>query len=169
MSVPVALAIGSAVASVAGGFMQASATAKAAAAQAEANNAQLQQVYAENNRQQEEVNRIATEQSSDRVRQANKELGTLRAVEGEMGLASLTPFVVEASYNEGLDLSRIDGNRQAEIERLQAASRSGQLRTAASNEQLAATASTARTGALFNVVTSGLQLTGDLDDAGFFD
>lgn len=163
MCEPITLAIGSFLASSVGSVIQGNQTAKAAAAQADANNASLAAAYAENSRQMEEVNRVSTEQKHDRTRAANKELSTIRATANELGVSNATAFVVEAGYNEGVDKGRLESNRKAEIARINAASQSGYITTRASNQQLAAKADNARTGSFLSLVDSGLTLGSDID------
>lgn len=171
MSVPMVLAIASTAASVVGGFAQANAQAKAANAQAQANNESLRLAYAENTRQMNEVNRISTEQQSDRARAARRELSAIRAASAELGLseASGTALVVESGYNEGVDIGRLDRNRLSEIAALNQASQSGFVKTRATNEQLAMGAKNAKRGALFNALGSGLSLGAKGYSQGWFD
>jgi hypothetical protein len=101
---------------------QANAEADNAALQAKqaANDATMQ--IAEVDRQQGEVNRVAQEQKQDRMAATRRELGTLRVIAGEQGAAgSLQDAMVgEVGYFAGLDLSRIDANRKANIDAGQA-------------------------------------------------
>jgi hypothetical protein len=74
--------------------------------------------YAEIDRQEREVNRIAEEQRSDRMRKAYQEMGTLRVLAGERGASAQTTNALlgEVGYFAGLDLSRIEQNRKANID-----------------------------------------------------
>jgi hypothetical protein len=104
------------------GFVQQNQAAKAASQQAdwaqEAANEQAQAQYKEIQRQQEEVNKTAEEQRSDRMRQARAELGTLTVMAGESGASGQTlgALAQDLGYTSGLDLSRIEQNRKANIE-----------------------------------------------------
>jgi hypothetical protein len=137
---------------------QASAAQDAANRTAAAENERLKQIYAETQRQQDENNRIATEKKSDRIRAANQELGTIRAAAGEMGLASMTPFVVEVGYNEGADLSRIEANRQGQEDSLTAQAKAGQTAAMSNIQNAYGEANAVSTSALFKSIGHGLQL-----------
>lgn len=158
----VALSVASAAASAGGGFITANRQAKAASRRADAANRNHLMVTQENRRLQNETNRIRTERKSDRVRQANAELGTIRAASGELGLGHTTPFVTEAAYNEGLDLSRIDTNADNQIQRIQASSKASHLSTLAEVQGAMSEAKAAKTGALLNALGSGLHIGADV-------
>jgi len=121
--------IAMAVASAAASFMQARSQAgnemKMAALQAKQAEKQTLAQYQEADRQQREVNRVAEETRSDRMRKARQELGTMRVVAGEKGLSETTgnALMGEVGYVAGLDQSRIEMNRQDNIEQGQAAKR----------------------------------------------
>jgi hypothetical protein len=104
---------------------QAKAQMKSASIQAEQAEKQTNAQYREVDRQQREVNRVAEEQRSDRMRKARQELGTMRVLVGERGAAETTgnAMMNEVGYYAGLDLSRIESNRQDNIEAGQAAKR----------------------------------------------
>ena len=112
---------------------------------------------AENTRLQNEAIEIAEENKSDRMRQANAELGSIRVIEG-LSDASRQALVINAAYNEGLDLSRIDKNLDRQNEALQSNKRAAKVgylnaTTLASNQ-----ASSSRTSAVMGFVGSGLSL-----------
>lgn len=120
----------------------------------------LQQTYAENYRQQVETNQIARQQESDRLRQSRLELGTINATAAELGASesSLQALLGEAAYVTGVDLSRIEYNRQQDVQRIQAGSRAGQVRYANATSLAHTQASSAKTSALLNGIGSGLQI-----------
>src|SRR5688500_13366258 len=91
---------------------QAGHQAKAAEAQAEANNTNADLQYRELDRQQNETNRVAQEERSDRMMRARQELGTLRVLSGERGASANTSGALlrEVGYWEGVDLGRIEAN-----------------------------------------------------------
>lgn len=72
-------------------------------------------------RQQTEVNRVAGEDKSDRARIADRELATLRVMSGETGGATTTyqRMIQELGFFEGMDISRIEGNRKSKVDALQ--------------------------------------------------
>ena len=70
-------------------------------------------------RQQGEVNDQAREARSDRIRQAEADLARARVSAAE-GFGNLHREIAELGYVEGLDLSRIEGNRAGKIAALQA-------------------------------------------------
>ncbi len=158
------LAAGSALASTANGFAQARQQTKAAERSAAIANQNHAFIVQENQRLQREVREIETEQISDRERLANQELATIQAAAGEMGIANLTPFVVEVGANEGIDISRIERNAENEVQRIQAQSKSSQLGTLAQIQGLREQSRASSRGALFNAIGSGLQLGKDLRD-----
>ena len=92
-------------------------TQKMAAIQARQAVEQTTAQYVEVDRQQRKVNRIAEEQRSDRMRKAYSEMGTMRVLAGERGASSQTTnaLLSEVGYLAGLDLSRIEQNRKANI------------------------------------------------------
>lgn len=153
-------AVVSAAAAATSAVVQSSNANKMAAAQQDAANQQAALQYKEIVRQQEQVNQTAQEQQSDRIRKARQDLGTLRVVAGEQGLSgsSLTSQFMELGYAEGLDLSRIESNRQNNIdsgEASKAAARQGAINTITIAENQA---SAAKTSAMMGAVGSGLQI-----------
>ena len=97
-------------------------------------------------RQQGEVNKRAADDKSDRIRRAEKELAFLQVAGADAGSGAMTMAqrVSELGFVEGSDLSRLESNRNADVEGLQAekqASRQGVTNTTvrARNESKAAT------------------------------
>lgn len=124
---------------------------------------QTMATYAEVQRQAGEVNRIAAEQTSDRVRAANEELSTAKVAAMERGVSGTTmsSIVREIAYLEGADISRIESNRKSNIEAGEAAkasAKNGFLETIniAQNQLNVAT-----TGAILGTVGSGLSIAGN--------
>lgn len=154
------LMIGQAALGVVTGFAQMSAARSAQQAANEAATRQIKATYDEVSRQQNEVNRIAVEQASDRIRAANAELGTVRTSAGERGVSgtTMTSFARAIGALEGMDLSRIEKNRQSNIAAGEAAKRDAQNNyitavTIAANQASAATTST-----WLGMAGSGLQI-----------
>lgn len=129
--------------------------------QADAQNAALEAAYAEQTRLQEENNRIAAEKVTDRVRQTNQQLGSIRAAAGELG-GGLDAFVIEAGALEGIDLHRIEKNRKNQEDSLQAAKVAGRVSALSNIRQSYAEATTNAVSQGFKVVSGGLQLAEDL-------
>ena len=102
--------------------------AKMAGIQARQAEQQVNAQYTEIDRQQRKVNEVAEEQRSDRTRKAQQELGTMRVLVGERGVSQTTgeALMGEVGYYAGLDLSRIEINRQDNIEQGEAAKRAAQ-------------------------------------------
>lgn len=99
------------------------AASEAAAQQKKAADQKAQDQYAELTRQQAAVDDQAKNQKSDRMRQADQQLATLRVDFGEAGqggTASYDRMVNNISYVEGMDLSRVEANRTNDLENLQA-------------------------------------------------
>jgi hypothetical protein len=131
-------------------------------AQLEASNRQIEATYEEVARQQEEVNRVSQEQVSDRIKKANLELGTVRVLALERGVSGTTMIGLarHIGYLEGVDLSRIEKNREGNIEAGEAAKKNAQNRyfseiSIAANQKRVAT-----TSAILGAVGSGLQIAG---------
>lgn len=112
-----ALAIAQAGIGVVGAITQQNQANQAAADSKDAASKQTQAAYAEIGRQQGEVSRIASEQTSDRVRQADAELGSARVAAGERGVSgsTLSAITRNIAYLEGADISRIEANRKSNI------------------------------------------------------
>lgn len=162
MGIETALAIGSFVVGAAGQVASMNAAAANAAAEREAANAELQHVYAENQRQQQEVTRVAEEQVSDRQRQLNQELGTIRALDSGLSFGSRSRLMTETAYVGGQDQARIRRNAFSEIEAIQASSRAGRQRASNRITQANNQASSARTQGMIGIAGAGLQLGADI-------
>ena len=158
-----ALAIAQAGIGVVGAITQQNQANQAASDQKDAASKQTQATYGEINRQQTEVNRIAAEQTSDRVRAANAELGSARVAAFERGVSGSTMSALtrNIAYLEGADLSRIESNRASNIasgEASKASAKNGYLETVTiANNQ----ASAATTSAWLGAAGSGLQIAGN--------
>ena len=145
------------------GFAQQSNAKKGEKDQKAALAKQTAEVYLEVHRQQGEVNRIASEQVSDRVRAANADLGAARVAAGERGVSGTTMQAItrNIAYLEGADLARIDRNRQSNIAKGESQKRSAQNGyfegvTIASNQAAVAT-----TSAWLGAAGSGLAIAGN--------
>lgn len=139
------------------GIAQANASAKAQAKAQEQNLAFKQE---EATRQQRRVNEIAKEKKSDVIRRAESELGTVRAMVGDVGGGgnSLVRLLGEIGATEGLDLSRIEGNRSEDIESLQASKKSASLEYSNNLATIYSQKQAAITGEVFGFIGSGLQI-----------
>jgi hypothetical protein len=126
--------------------------------QSAAANSQAKAQIAESTRQQTEVNKQANQQKGDRARQADEQLGTLRVLAGERGQGGTSTYfrqTLDLGYTEGLDLSRIEANRQAKVDSLQA-----DKKNAAS--QAKSTSNNAFICAGLSTVGAGLQIGGQM-------
>lgn len=123
------IAIGQAVLGAVTMFAQKGAAEANAEAQFKAAARQAHASYKEITRQQEEVNRIAQEQVSDRVRAANQEMGALRVTAGERGASASTVVGLARTiaHLEGVDISRINKNRKSNIEAGEAAKEAARI------------------------------------------
>ena len=154
------LAIGSTLLAATSSFVQAGqAQAQAAAAEAAAReNNELQQE--ELSRQQRDVREVEQQAKSDRVRQAERDLGALRVAEGEAGLTSTAflGFVNEVAASEGIDIARIDANADERAAALQAQKRA--VAQGATNTIIQARneARSTTQRAIFEGIGSGLQI-----------
>ena len=111
-------------------------------------------------RQQGEINRVAHEEKGDVVHKAEVSLGQLTANAGELGVSagSLARLVAEIGAFEGSDLSRIDQNREADVESLQAASRAAGQGATNTIQIANLRAKKAQTDAILGFVGTGLSL-----------
>jgi hypothetical protein len=67
--------------------------------------------------QQKQITANATDKMTDRAKEAMIERGRLRAIQGESGLSGNTQdrIMRESYFNEGTDISAIEGNRKSAI------------------------------------------------------
>lgn len=110
-------------------------------------------------RQQTEVNRVTTEEKSDRARQADRELATLRVLGGEVGGSTgvYQRMVQELGYFEGMDISRIEGNRKAQIDALQSDKKSAMVQHEQVKAQSKAAKRNANIGLVLGIGSAGAQ------------
>lgn len=104
-------------------FVSAGMASKAANDQAAAAAESAQLAIDEQTRQQREQNRVSDEEKGDRARQADAELATMQVISGERGGLQTNTYArqtFELGYVEGADLSRIEANRKARIDAMQA-------------------------------------------------
>ena len=155
-----ALAIASTAVSVVSTFAQMGAANAQFAAQSAAAQRQAQAQIDEATRQQQQVNEDAASQKSERIRRADRELGTLRASMAERGVsgATFTGLVSQVAFFEGLDLSRIETNRARNIEAGEAAKRAAREGAITTIDIAENQRNVAITGAVFQGVGSGLQI-----------
>lgn len=142
------------------GFAQMSMANQQYNLQSQAITAQTQAVYKETQRQEEDVNRTATEQTSDRMLAANNELATIRVAALERGVSgtTLVGFARTVGYLEGVDVARIDKNRASNIaagEQAKANAKAGYMTNIAIAQNQR---QTALIGATLGIVGSGLQI-----------
>lgn len=95
------------------------ARSQAKAQQEAARNTAIAQIR-EAGRQQVQVNKSAQNDKSDVIRKAEQQLGTLRVAGAAAGDTSLVRMFAEVGATEGLDLGRIEANRQGTIDALEA-------------------------------------------------
>jgi len=79
-------------------------------------------------RRQGEVRDLGKEEKSDVVREADRQLGTMRVVAGDVMAsdASMVRMLAEMGGTEGLDIGRIDATTERRVEELQASKRASQ-------------------------------------------
>jgi hypothetical protein len=148
------------------GFMQSRDEAanqmKMASIQAKQAAQQTQAQYTEIDRQQRRVNEVAEEQRSDRMRKARQELGTMRVLVGERGSSETTgnALMSEVGYFAGLDLSRIESNREDNIAQGEAAKKAAQQGGLNTIEIAKNQASVASKGINMALIGTGLQILG---------
>lgn len=125
---------------------------------ASAGNAQRAGV--ENARLQRSVLSQSVQDMTDRMRQANAELGTINAAAGDAGIAgrSLAALQMEQAYVTGLDLGRIQDAAENQIETIQSQSEAGVAAAADSNRSVYQQTSASNTGAFLSLAGSGLQI-----------
>lgn len=139
------------------GIMQGREATKAAEremAVAAQNNARVQE---ELTRQQEDLNEATRQRKSDRIRQAEEELGFIRVAQAE-GSGLGTAAIFEAGYLEGLDLSRIEQNRTSESDSLQSRKAASAQGAQVTINNAASEAKARQRAAMMNTLGSGLQI-----------
>lgn len=136
---------------------QAQDTYKAAEAQTKAQ-------YAETNRKQAESAIDKMDQQSDRIRQANEALGTMRATETALSDSSLGTILFESAYGDALNYTRIDESFRREFAALESEkyaaeqayiNRTTQAKNQAENAIMESNAR--KTSAVLGAIGSGLQ------------
>ena len=163
----IALQVGMAVASAAMTSRQAAAQEKMATQIAndeyEAARRRLDAEYDEANRQIAEVQEQEIEDSSDLIRQANEELGTMRVSETALSDSSLGNLFFESHYTHSADLQRLGENVDKQIASGEASksasmeaykSRTQGARNQAQNTMMQA--SNAKSRAYLNIVSTGV-------------
>lgn len=127
---------------------------------------QTAETYIEIDRQQGEVNRIASEQVSDRVRSANADLGAARVAAAERGVSGTTMEAMtrNLAYLEGADIARIEKNRKSNIAAGESQKRSAQNGFFEGTNIAANQASVATTSAWLGAAGSGLSIAGNYFD-----
>lgn len=138
-------------------FSQAQAVSRSAAADAAAVAQSAAFANEELTREQQEVNRIAREEKSDRMRQAEADLARARSAAAE-GFGMLHREVAELGYLEGLDLSRIESNRAAKVASLQSQKVAQSMGAANARSSAEATSRNAMTSAFIGTISSGVQI-----------
>ncbi len=114
---------------------------------------------AEFTRQQDETNRVSGEQKSDRQREFAKDLGMIRVASAE-GFGMGNRFAQQSGYLLGVDLSRLESNREGQIESIQSRKvasnmeASGIIKTAKNKSE------SANTSFIFNSIGSAVQIAG---------
>lgn len=136
--------------------------------QARAAAAESSQIAAENftaankelTRQQERVQEVASERRAERIARADRELGTLRVVLGELGAgrANTISLVSELGFIEGIDLTRIGRNADDEVESIQSRKEAAHRETTDTISAARRSFSNARTGAILGLVGTGLKV-----------
>ena len=119
--------VGAAIAGVAAASEQAKIARESTERAYEAEENNLQLVYDENDRLQREAHEIYDSEVHDRVRQSNKELGALTVLMAEQGASSASgsALVIDSEYTTGMDIARINTNRNNQQQQLQANKRAG--------------------------------------------
>ncbi|SFZ81660.1 hypothetical protein SAMN02983003_0620 [Devosia enhydra] len=146
-----------------GALTQANNAKKAERAQKDTAQKQTAEVFLEVARQQLEVNRIANEQKSDRIRQANTDLAGARMSGMERGVSGTTmsQMIRNIAYLDGADVARMERNRLSNIAAGEASKRSAKNGFIESVNIAANQASAATTSAWLGFAGSGLQIAGN--------
>jgi len=120
----------------------------------------LNAVFAENRRRQFAVNEESRLQKTDRIQQAEKEIGAVRVSIGELGAtdASRMAFIRAVGFTEGEDVTRIDTNRIAKLNEIDAESLSARQATEDTLKKAYYTANSAWRQAIFGGISAGLQI-----------
>lgn len=146
-----------------GALTQANNAKKAERSQKDAAQKQAASVFLEVGRQQLEVNRIANEQKSDRIRQANTDLAGARMSAMERGASGTTmaQIIRNVAYLEGADVARMERNRLSNIAAGETSKRNAKLGMIESVNIASNQASAATTSAWLGFAGSGLQIAGN--------
>ncbi len=115
---------------------------------------------AEAQRMEVETNILAHEAKSDRVRKAEQELAMVRVAAAE-GSGMGARLAGEAGFYEGLDLSRIEGNRKRQIDALEAQKAAIQVEAERGIIHADSIYSAQRTRAFLGTIGSGLKIGAD--------
>lgn len=112
----------------------------------------------EGTRRQERINEISSRQKQDRKRLSDQEEATISVIASERNLSVTTRARLSAAeaYAEGLDLSRIEDNRENDVDAIQAFKNRGH---AVANAQLGTIQrgiDQAHSAAIFTALTGGL-------------
>jgi hypothetical protein len=132
-----------------------------AAAAAEAANRNTQAAYAELNARQQDAVDKASQDKSDRAKQADRELAALRVAMGEtggLGTVTSTRLAGEVGAIEGMDISRIEANRDREINALQRSKEAARINGMNAIKSAQTSANNQSISAVMNVASSGLQI-----------
>ena len=133
-------------------------------AQVAAANRNLEQQYKQLQLQQDQIAAEAQQDKTERSRQVDREIASLRVISGETGgLGTVTSqrLIGQAGYFAGLDLARIEGNRKRASDAVQQnkeAARVGALNTIT---DVTYKSYQTQRDAAFRFVGSGLQIYGD--------
>lgn len=112
---------------------------------------------AELSRQQREAHRVAAEGKSDRQRQMDNDLALIRTA-GAEGFAMGGRLAGEAAYIAGIDLSRIEANRDGEIAALQSKKEAVSRGAQVDIEDARSRAKAASQSAFLGIIGSGIQI-----------
>lgn len=160
MADPFTLMIGSMALSGAQAFAQMSASSANASATYAANETNMRLLEEDIARQKEEAQQQYQEARSDRVLRANQELAMAELLAAERGASASTmqSMVRHLATIEGVDLSRIRGSYESQLESLDSQLEAGVVQTNNSNKTAFNQAKTSTTSAALGAVGSGLQI-----------
>ena len=140
-------------------MLQGQAAIQASKSQSQAATENSRREWQEFHRQQKEVSAQARADKSDRAREADKLMGQMIAVmadNGGAGTSNESRFAGEIGYLEGLDISRIEGNRRREVEALNSAKTASAWRAL----NIISSAGAKSQGAIWNIASTATDIAG---------
>lgn len=114
--------------------------------------------------QQQQAIEQSDQEKSDRAKEADRQLSSLRVISGEaggLGTVNYTRQAGEIASFEGIDIARIEANRDRTIQSLQSQKEGGAITARSQLREVSSRSSQSTVGAVFGGLGSGLQIVAD--------